>query len=164
MNTAFLLLGGNLGDRKKNLEDALQLINERAGKISAASAFYETAAWGKEDQPNFLNQAVTLETRLSPTDLLRMLLAVEKDLGRERIEKLGPRLIDIDILFYGDMVLHSDQLTIPHPHITKRRFVLEPLHDLAPDLIHPAYNKTIAQLLQECTDPLPVVRLEAEFT
>lgn len=151
----YLLLGSNLGDRLKNLSDAKAGI----GSVIKESPIYITAAWGKEDQPEFYNQAIQVQTRLSPEELLRKVLAIESEMGRIRKERWGERLIDIDILFYNDAVIDKDFLRVPHPEIQNRRFALAPLNDIAPSMLHPTINKTIGQLLEECPDPLPATRL-----
>lgn len=156
MNTAYLLIGGNLGNRLENLAAARQAIAKNCGVIRHTSAIYETAAWGLEDQPNFLNQAIELQTFSKPHVLLHGLLAVEKSLGRVREKKYGPRSIDIDILLYDDLIVNEPDLKIPHPELQNRRFALTCLADIAPNLIHPLFQKSIAQLLAKCTDPLAV--------
>lgn len=158
MNKAYLLTGGNMGNREKNLARAKNLIGELAGKVTRASALYETAAWGKTDQPSFFNQALELETALSPKELLPVLLAIEKQLGRQRDEKYGPRIIDIDILLYGDQICNDPQLRIPHPELQNRRFALTPLAEIGPGLVHPVFKKSITELLAICTDTLEVTR------
>jgi 2-amino-4-hydroxy-6-hydroxymethyldihydropteridine diphosphokinase len=157
--TAFLLLGANLGDRTSNLEKAAHLIEKRIGIITARSALYETKPWGKTDQPDFLNQVLQLKTEQSPEYLLKTALTIEHDMGRIRKEKWGARIIDIDLLYVGNQILNSENLTLPHPGIAQRRFVLEPLAELAPDFIHPALNKSHRQLLTECADTLIVKRI-----
>lgn len=152
----YLLLGSNLGDRENNLSVAREHIAEKIDSILQSSAIYETAAWGKEDQPNFLNQVIALKTGLDPYVLLTTLLQIENGMGRERKVKWGERIIDLDILFYGDEVISNDQLTIPHPGIPSRKFTLLPLQEIAPDLIHPQLNKSITELLTSCPDPLEV--------
>jgi 2-amino-4-hydroxy-6-hydroxymethyldihydropteridine diphosphokinase len=134
-------------------------ISESCGDIARASSIYETAAWGKEDQSAFLNQVLKLKTKLDPKGLLRGLLEIEHQLGRERIGKYGPRVIDLDILFFNDEVVREEGLTIPHPQMQNRRFVLEPLNEIAPEKMHPVLQKKIAQLLAECPDPLPVNKI-----
>jgi 2-amino-4-hydroxy-6-hydroxymethyldihydropteridine diphosphokinase len=158
MNKAYLLTGGNMGNREKNLARAKKLISEQAGKIIRASALYETAAWGKTDQPSFYNQALEVETSLPPKDLLKLLLEIEKKLGRQRDEKYGPRTIDIDILLYGDRISSDPQLRIPHPELQNRRFALTPLAEIGPGLVHPVFKKSIIELLAICTDTLEVTR------
>jgi len=158
MNKAYLLTGGNMGNREKNLARAKKLISEQAGKVTRASALYETAAWGKTDQPSFYNQALELETTLPPKDLLKLLLEIEKKLGRQRDEKYGPRTIDIDILLYGDQIFNDPQLRIPHPELQNRRFALTPLAEIGPGLVHPVFKKSITELLAICSDTLEVTR------
>ncbi|WP_235918460.1 2-amino-4-hydroxy-6-hydroxymethyldihydropteridine diphosphokinase [Sediminibacterium soli] len=153
---AYLLTGGNLGNREENLQKACALIEERCGKIQSSSSIYETEAWGMRDQPAFFNQALALQTSLLPAELMRELLAIESEMGRTRTVKMGPRTIDIDILLIGDQVIHTDLLTLPHPAMASRRFVLLPLSEIAPALVHPVLHKTISVLLAECTDPLDV--------
>jgi 2-amino-4-hydroxy-6-hydroxymethyldihydropteridine diphosphokinase len=159
MQIAYLLTGSNQGDRRKFISDALQRM-ERLGIIKAKSALYETAAWGKTDQAAFLNQAIALEVSLTPQDLLQQILAIEKELGRIREEKYGPRTIDIDILFFGNEIVEEVNLVIPHPQISFRRFALQCLNDIAPSLIHPQSGKSIATLLRECSDSLTVNKLQ----
>ncbi|OON67262.1 2-amino-4-hydroxy-6-hydroxymethyldihydropteridine diphosphokinase [Hymenobacter sp. CRA2] len=155
-HTAYLLLGSNLGERVVTLHRALVALAECAGKIKTVSAVYETAAWGNEGQPAFLNQAVQLGTDLNPQELLRACQQVENDFGRERLEPWGPRTLDVDILFYDDLVLDSEQLTIPHPRLQERMFALVPLADIATTYVHPRLQRSVADLLADCPDKLPV--------
>lgn len=156
MAKVYLLTGGNVGDSLKTLQRANGLIEERVGTIIKSSSVYKTAAWGKTDQDDFLNQVLEIETFLSPEELMDTLLEIEMDLGRKRLEKYGPRIIDLDILFYDDRVLKSERLTIPHPQIQFRRFVLQPLNELEPELFHPVLKKSIGELLKDCPDLLEV--------
>jgi len=156
MDNVYLLIGGNLGNRVENLANALTLLGKRAGKISRCSAIYQTAAWGIIDQKPFLNQVVELSTNLDAHKLLDVILQVEKELGRVRREKNGPRLIDIDILFFGREIINDQRLTIPHPLLHVRRFALAPMNNIRPDLEHPLLHKTIGMLLAECADTLEV--------
>ena len=156
MFSAFLLTGSNLGEREDNLAKARELIESGIGKIKAASSLYETAAWGKTEQPAFLNQALEIQTSLNARQLMRKILKTEKLMGRIREEKYGPRLIDIDILLYDNEKHNYRFLKLPHPEMQNRRFALVPLAEIAPGAIHPVFQKTISQLLEECKDPLPV--------
>jgi len=159
MNKVFLLIGGNMGDRLQNLHQAIALVAAACGPVLQQSAVYETAAWGKTDQAAFLNQALLLTTSLTPQQLITTLLSVEEQMGRRRMERNGPRVIDIDIIFYNDVVLHEPNLTIPHPQLQHRRFVLVPLQEIAPAFVHPVLRKTIDELLEECKDDLAVNKL-----
>jgi 2-amino-4-hydroxy-6-hydroxymethyldihydropteridine diphosphokinase len=159
MERVFLLTGTNLGNRLENLKNAADAISKNAGEIVQSSAIYKTAAWGKTNQADFYNQVLEITTSFSPEDLLKTLLSIERDMGRQRIEKWGARLIDIDILFYGNEVYQSPSLTIPHDQISLRKFTLVPLAEIAPQLEHPVFHKTMDELLQNCPDTLPVVKL-----
>jgi 2-amino-4-hydroxy-6-hydroxymethyldihydropteridine diphosphokinase len=159
MNKTYLLIGGNVGDRHKNLEKARQLIEAQAGKLLMQSSIYETAAWGKQDQPAFLNQALHVETALEPMPLLKALLKAEQDMGRQREEKYGPRTIDIDILLYNDLSLETNELAVPHPQLHLRKFALMPLAEIAAAEIHPVFKKSIDELLLNCPDKLDVKKL-----
>ena len=159
MNSAYLITGGNIGNRQEELNYAARLIQERCGTIIDRSSLYETAAWGKTDQESFLNQALVLETTLNARDLLNEILYIENLMGRDRVEKYGPRIIDIDIIFFNHQVIRENGLIIPHPEMAKRRFVLEPLNQVIPAYIHPIYYKTVSELLDQCDDSLPVKKI-----
>jgi len=158
MKRAFLGLGSDLGDRSQNLDDAKTGIKETIGKIIAASSVYETEPWGFKSKTRFLNQVVSVDTDLTPSGLLGRILMIESQLGRLRGEKqYASRKIDIDILLYDNSVMEEASLTIPHPLIHKRRFVLVPLCEIAPDLTHPVLKKSIKYLLKKCPDKCKVV-------
>ncbi|MBK5271596.1 MAG: 2-amino-4-hydroxy-6-hydroxymethyldihydropteridine diphosphokinase [Bacteroidia bacterium] len=156
MSKAYLLTGGNLGNREENLARARFLITQKCGSITNASALYETAAWGNTDQPLFLNQALELDTLLNARQLMRTILRLEQMMGRTREEKYGPRLIDIDILLFNDEINNYPFLKVPHPELQNRKFALLPLVEIAAGVIHPVFKKTITEMLNECTDPLEV--------
>ena len=158
MDGIFLLLGTNKGDKNSNLEVSMSLLQRKA-TLKTKSSLYETAAWGKTDQPSFLNQVIEVNTEQTPEELLEFILSIELEMGRIRKEKWGERLIDIDILYYGTKVVHIENLSIPHPEIQNRRFTLAPLVEICPTFVHPIFGKTQKQLLQACEDPLPVKRL-----
>jgi 2-amino-4-hydroxy-6-hydroxymethyldihydropteridine diphosphokinase len=151
-----LLLGSNLGDREKSLLVAIRKINEQAGTVVAASSLYRTQPWGETNQPEFLNQVIVLESPHTPRPLLALLQSIEKELGRERVTLWGPRIIDVDILFFGNDIVNEKDLAIPHPAIPYRRFTLVPLCEIAPKFVHPVLNKSCEQLLRDCHDPLEV--------
>lgn len=160
MQDIFLLLGSNLGHRQAYLTEAVQLIELNIAPVLKQSSYYETAAWGKEDQPAFINQAISLRSSVSPLKLLQAIWSIEGKLERKRDERWGARTIDIDILFYGNEIINLPELVVPHKLLQQRRFVLMPLHEIAPELIHPVFKKTIDQLLQELSDGLSVQKIE----
>ncbi|HRZ76137.1 MAG TPA: 2-amino-4-hydroxy-6-hydroxymethyldihydropteridine diphosphokinase [Bacteroidales bacterium] len=157
MHDVYLLTGSNLGDRARMLSLALQHIREKVGRIVRRSSVYQTEPWGFEDHRPFLNQAIRVKTRLSPSELLSALLQIELVLGRIRqADRYVSRVIDIDILFYDQLILSHKHLTIPHPLLHARRFVLAPMAEIAPDLEHPVLGMSITELLLLCPDPLQV--------
>lgn len=159
MNGIYLLLGSNLGDRMAILADALMQLELTAGQLKAQSGLYETAAWGKQEQPSFLNQVVEISSAFPPHELLEKILEIEHKLGRVREEKWGPRTLDLDILYYNDNIINSPSLTLPHLQLHLRRFTLVPLCEIAPLWVHPILKKNNLQLLQECPDQLEVKRV-----
>ncbi|MBT7895527.1 MAG: 2-amino-4-hydroxy-6-hydroxymethyldihydropteridine diphosphokinase [Flavobacteriales bacterium] len=152
MNQVYIQLGSNLGDRMHFLEIARNLISQELGVITKKSKIYESSSWGVDDQAFFLNQVILLATSQDPLKLLRSILNIENKIGRVRLEKWGERIIDIDILFYNDEIIESIDLCIPHKYLSKRKFVLIPLCEIAQDFNHPKYNKNISMLLEECLD------------
>lgn len=160
MATVFLILGGNLGDRIAYLDFAKKSIIENAGNILSQSSVYETEPWGFEHENQFLNQVISLETILEPLTLLKKIKIIEKNLGRIKSkERYSARVIDIDILFYDRLIINSLTLTIPHPEIPNRRFVLEPLAELDADFVHPVLGLSVRTMLENCLDTGQVKRL-----
>ncbi|MBM3414222.1 MAG: 2-amino-4-hydroxy-6-hydroxymethyldihydropteridine diphosphokinase [Bacteroidetes bacterium] len=159
MNLVYLLTGSNLGDRIENLNKAAQLINEKAGKLVVFSKFYQTSPWGPLEQPDYINQALLIETPLSPSSLMELLLCIEEGMGRIRTLKYGPRIIDIDILFFGNKVINTPLVQVPHPAVQNRRFALIPLEEIAASYLDPITGKTISQLLSACQDMGTVLQL-----
>lgn len=165
MNTAYILLGSNEGDRLQHLTNALNFIQQEAGNIVKTSAVYTTLAWGYTEQPDFLNQVICIDTSLSAQQLLQTLLSVEKKLGRIRSStKWMQRIIDLDVLFYNDTIIDSPELKVPHPHLQDRKFVLIPLQEIAPTYVHPLFKKNITTLTAECKDLLEVRKLHLEHS
>jgi 2-amino-4-hydroxy-6-hydroxymethyldihydropteridine diphosphokinase len=154
MNKLFLITGGNVGNRKENLRTASKLIEEQIGVIIKSSKIYETDAWGITDQPPFYNQVHIVESEFSTDEIIRKILAIEKKMGRIRTIKNAARIIDIDILFFNDDIINTKTVTVPHKEIANRRFVLSPLNELSPGLIHPLLKKSIHELLSDCKDEL----------
>ncbi len=156
MNELYLGLGSNEGNRAANLALVLRLLRRRVGLVVKESIIYETAAWGKTDQPNYYNQIVVVKTTLSALDAFRECQIIEQKMGRVRQEKWGARVIDVDLLYYNDLVLESEELILPHALLTKRNFVLQPLSEIAPQKEHPVLGKNTLELLEECTDTAAV--------
>ena len=152
MEVCILHLGSNLGDPRHNLALAEYLIAKRIGLIESKSKLYATEPWGIEDQNAFLNCAMKVNTMLSPDEVLAEISTIERKMGRIRQEKWGPRIIDIDIIFFGDQIIKNDNLIIPHPQLTNRNFVLFPLADICPEYIHPELNKDVRTILSSTTD------------
>jgi 2-amino-4-hydroxy-6-hydroxymethyldihydropteridine diphosphokinase len=156
----FILLGTNLGDRFQNLETASVEIENSIGKITRKSSIYQTAAWGFTDQPSFLNQVLQLSTDLPASNVLQIILKIEKKMGRVREQKWGARLIDIDILYFANEIIKQPGLIVPHPFLQERRFALIPLTEILPDFIHPILKMTNLELLEKCKDELEVILIE----
>ncbi len=156
MNGIYLITGGNMGNRVDLLGECATQIEQQIGKVTRKSGLYETAAWGNTDQPAFLNQVLFLKTTLNPKQVLHQSLSIEQEMGRIRNQKWEARIIDIDILFFNQDIIQENHLTIPHPHIAHRRFVLVPLCEIAPKFVHPVSKHTVESLLEQCEDPLEV--------
>ncbi len=154
----FLSLGGNLGNTREIFEGAYPHIEKKIGKIAVYSSIYQTEAWGPIPQADFLNQVLLVSTSLKPEACLTELLEIERQFGRERKERWGPRTLDLDILFYGDVIIAASDLSIPHPRIAERKFILTPLAEIAPLFEDPIAKKSMVTLLKECTDESQVNR------
>jgi 2-amino-4-hydroxy-6-hydroxymethyldihydropteridine diphosphokinase len=151
-NKAYLLLGSNLGNREKNLDQSLQLLKDHHCNIVNTSSIYQTAAWGLENQPDFLNQVIEISTSLSAFKLLDLTQQIEQKMGRIRTIKYGARTLDIDILYFNNDIIASENLVIPHPQLQNRRFTLIPLVEIAPNFIHPGLGINSSDLLKKCED------------
>ncbi|MCG2709811.1 MAG: 2-amino-4-hydroxy-6-hydroxymethyldihydropteridine diphosphokinase [Thermodesulfovibrionales bacterium] len=146
MVIAYISIGSNLGDREENCRQAIKLIEKNGIVVKKQSLMYETEPWGVKDQPKFINMAIEAETDKKPEELLRVLEEIEKEIGRTETVKWGPRVIDLDILFYDDLILKTQDLEIPHPLMHERAFVLKPLCEIAPDKRHPVTEKTVKEM------------------
>ena len=154
MHIAYTGIGSNLGNREENCAIAIKLLEMEGITVSRRSSMIETNPWGVEDQPKFINMAIEIETALQPHDLLALLKKIEGKVGRKATSRWGPRVIDLDILFYNDTVLETGELIIPHPEIEKREFVLKPLTEIAPDKIHPVLKKSIREMLRDLSESI----------
>ena len=152
MNTVYLQLGSNIGERDSLLRDAMLFIQKEVRSVTKTSKIYESSPWGVDGQKNYLNQILMIESELSAQHVLAEVLNIEDKIGRKRIEKWGERLIDIDIIFYNHEIIETPKLCIPHKHMHERKFVLIPLNEIARDYIHPKYNMKVSELLQKCND------------
>lgn len=160
MSKVYLLLGGNMGDKRWVFDQATTLLGERVGKITRRSAIYETEPWGFESSNMFWNQVLELQVDIDAPKVLQRTLKIEQELGRTRmINQYDSRVIDIDLLFYDDQVIEMPELVIPHPRIQERKFVLIPLNEIIPEMVHPMLQKSIHQLLAECPDQLKVEKV-----
>lgn len=159
MYQVYLLLGANLGQPLEQMSVAFKEVEKQIGRIINHSSLYKTAAWGVESGPDYLNQVLLVETILEPVELLKIINKIETKLGRTRNLKWESRIIDIDILYYDDIVMDTEQLIIPHPYLHFRKFTLVPLVEIAPDLIHPIFNKTQQDLLKDLKDELEVKKI-----
>jgi 2-amino-4-hydroxy-6-hydroxymethyldihydropteridine diphosphokinase len=149
MSIVYIGIGSNLGNREANCRQAVELLEKKGILIKKKSSLYETEPWGIKDQPLFLNMAIEIETELIPGELLKVLQDIETEIGREKTLKWGPRIIDLDILFFDDIILNEDNLKIPHPFMHERDFVLKPLQEIAPDMKHPVLQLSISELLYD---------------
>ncbi|MDI1472334.1 2-amino-4-hydroxy-6-hydroxymethyldihydropteridine diphosphokinase [Thermodesulfovibrio sp. 1176] len=149
MNRVYLSIGSNIGNREENLKKAIEELKNYGLVISKISSIYNTSPWGFTEQEDFLNMALEVYTTLEPLELLKCIKKIEKNLGRTDTIKYGPRIIDIDIIFYNDLILKSKELIIPHPLMHERYFVLKPLSEIAPDFVHPEIGLTVQKLLEK---------------
>jgi 2-amino-4-hydroxy-6-hydroxymethyldihydropteridine diphosphokinase len=156
MNKTYLLLGSNIGNSQQQLSIAIKNITKQIGTVIRKSKLYTTAAWGNTNQPDFLNQVIVVETKHTALQTIKTILGIEEEMGRVRTKKNAPRIIDIDILFFNKQIIAEKILTVPHPEIQNRRFVLIPLNELSPNFKHPVIKKTMHQLLVNCYDTLDV--------
>ena len=156
MNKTYLLLGSNMGNSQQQLSIAIKNITQKIGGVIRKSKLYTTAAWGNTNQPDFLNQVIVVETKNTALQTIKTILGIEEEMGRVRTKKNAPRIIDIDILFFNKEIIAEKILTVPHPKIQNRRFVLIPLNELSPNFKHPVIKKTMHQLLVNCYDTLNV--------
>lgn len=160
MNHIVIQLGSNIGDKYKNLSGAIDRLISNYCTIIEKSSIYETEAWGKTDQDSFYNQLISIETKLSPYALLRLCQSIENEMGRKREIHWGPRIIDLDIIFYRNKIIFSPELEIPHPHFRDRKFILKPLSEMFPKFIDPFYGVGIKEILETCKDESEVKRIE----
>ncbi|KXB67878.1 2-amino-4-hydroxy-6-hydroxymethyldihydropteridine diphosphokinase [Parvimonas sp. KA00067] len=149
MSKVWIALGSNMGDGRKNLDEAVENMNKNGVKVEKISTYIETEPYGYTEQDNFVNAVCIAETELSPRELLKTLLAIELEMGRVRLIRWGPRIIDLDILFYEDLIIDEEDLKVPHIEIQKRSFVLEPMDEISPEKVHPVFKKTVHELLLE---------------
>ncbi len=156
MNKTYLLLGSNMGNSQQQLSIAIKNITQKIGGVIRKSKLYTTAAWGNTNQPDFLNQVIVVETKHTALQTIKTILGIEEEMGRVRTKKNAPRIIDIDILFFNKQIIAENILSVPHPEIQNRRFVLIPLNELSPNFKHPVIKKTMHQLLVNCSDTLDV--------
>ncbi len=152
MSIAYIGIGSNLGNREENCRKAITLLTGKSIKILKCSSLYETEPWGVKEQPEFINMAVEIETHMEPLELLRAIKEIENGMGRREGLRWGPRVMDLDILLYDDLILRTQELEIPHPRLRDREFVLKPLSEIAPDKIHPLFKKSIKNLLSELSE------------
>ena len=148
----YLSIGSNLGDSKRIIDQSISQIDQNIGTLQKRSSLYKTQAWGKENQDDFLNACIIIDTELDCESVLKLCQLIEKNIGRKKTEHWGPRQIDIDIIFYENECIDNKALNIPHPLMHKRRFVLEPLNEIASDKLHPIMNKSVASLLKDLKD------------
>ncbi|WP_311526173.1 2-amino-4-hydroxy-6-hydroxymethyldihydropteridine diphosphokinase [uncultured Parvimonas sp.] len=149
MSKVWIALGSNMGDGRKNLDEAVENMNKNGVKVEKISTYIETEPYGYTEQDNFVNAVCIAETELSPRELLKTLFAIELEMGRVRLIRWGPRIIDLDILFYEDLIIDEEDLKVPHIEIQKRSFVLEPMDEISPEKVHPVFKKTVHELLLE---------------
>jgi len=159
MNKTYLLLGSNIGDSTTHFKNAKKHLTKKIGTIIRSSSIYSTSAWGNKNQADFLNQIIILDNKLDPQQTIQTILEIEVEMGRTRMKKNEPRVIDIDILFYNKLIINTKKLTVPHPLMQERNFVMTPLNELSPNFIHPVLKKKIHQLYLTCKDKLAVHKI-----
>jgi 2-amino-4-hydroxy-6-hydroxymethyldihydropteridine diphosphokinase len=159
MNHAVLSLGSNVGDRLHHLKSAKQELEKHGCRMLQQSSVYETEPWGNKNQSSFYNEVIEIETMHAASQLMHLILGIEKSLGRIRTEKWQPRTIDIDILFFNNEIIHEEHLTIPHPHLHERNFVLKPLNEILPQFMHPFLKKNISELFSQLADTSEVKKI-----
>ncbi len=162
MHDAFLGIGSNVGDKEQNIAKAISLVSRMERTvIEKSSSLYKTEPVGYSDQDWFVNAVIRIKTPMNPNELLTALLAIEQELGRQRGRKWGPRIIDLDILFYDGLILEEDGLTLPHPHLHDRAFVLKPICEIAPDFMHPVLQRSLSAIYDELPDTKQVIKIGA---
>ena len=164
MNSVVLSLGTNIGKKSTNLENAIRLVRRELGEIVLQSSVYETEPWGNANQDNFLNQVVTIRSPFEAETIMSKIILIEESLGRKRMQRWEPRIIDIDILFFNNGIISNEKLKVPHPYLHQRKFILVPLNEIMPGFIHPVFNKNMEELLMNLDDCLEVNKINYQLS